>query len=48
MEIGIFSMAAITPVKNISNDSTVNIVIELREMNQREIISSGGYYPNNC
>ena len=45
MEIGIFSMAAITPVKNISNDSTVNIVIELREMNQREIISSGGYYP---
>ena len=45
MEIGIFSMAAISPVKNISNDSTVNIVIELREMNQREIISSGGYYP---
>ena len=45
MEIGIFSMAAITPVKNISNDSTVNILIELREMNQREIISSGGYYP---
>ena len=45
MEIGIFSMAAITPIKNISNDSTVNIVIQLREMNQRDIISSGGYYP---
>ena len=45
MEIGIFSMAAITPVKNTTNDSTVNIVIELREMNRREILSSGGYYP---
>ena len=45
MEIGIFSMAAITPVKNTSNDTTVNLVIELREMNQREILSSGGYYP---
>ena len=45
MEIGIFSMAAITPVKNTTNDSTVNLVIELREMNRREILSSGGYYP---
>jgi|TARA_B100001996_G_scaffold213898_1_gene164285 outer membrane protein insertion porin family len=45
MEIGIFSMAAITPIKNTTNDSTVNIVIELREMNRREILSSGGYYP---
>ena len=45
MEIGIFSMAAITPVKNTANDSTVNVVIELREMNRREILSSGGYYP---
>ena len=45
MEIGIFSMAAITPVKNTTNDSTVNLVIELREMNRREISSSGGYYP---
>ena len=42
MEIGIFSMAAITPVKNITNDTTVNLVIELRELNQREILSSGG------
>jgi outer membrane protein insertion porin family len=45
MEIGIFSMAAITPVKNITNDTTVNLVIELRELNRREILSSGGYYP---
>ena len=45
MEIGVFSMAAITPVKNTANDSTVNIVIELRQMNRREILSSGGYYP---
>ena len=45
MEIGIFSMAAITPVTNTTNDSTVNLVIELREMNRREILSSGGYYP---
>ena len=42
MEIGIFSMAAITPVKNITNDTTVNLVIELRELNRREILSSGG------
>ena len=42
MEIGIFSMAAIMPVKNITNDTTVNLVIELRELNRREIISSGG------
>ncbi len=42
MEIGIFSMAAITPVKNIINDTTVNLVIELRELNRREILSSGG------
>ena len=45
MEIGIFSMAAIMPVKNTTNDSTVNLVIELRELNRREILSSGGYYP---
>jgi len=45
MEIGIFSMAAITPVKNTTNDTTVNLVIELRELNRREILSSGGYYP---
>ena len=45
MEIGIFSMAAISPIKNTANDSTVNLVIELREMNRREILSSGGYYP---
>jgi len=42
MEIGIFSMAAIMPVKNITNDTTVNLVIELRELNRREILSSGG------
>ena len=45
MEIGIFSMAAITPIKNTTNDTTVNLLIELREMNRREILSSGGYYP---
>ena len=45
MEVGIFSMAAIMPVKNTTNDTTVNLVIELRELNRREIISSGGYYP---
>ena len=45
MEIGIFSMAAIMPVKNTTNDTTVNLVIELRELNRREILSSGGYYP---
>ena len=45
MEIGIFSMAAITPIKNTANDTTVNLLIELREMNRREILSSGGYYP---
>ena len=45
MEIGVFSMAAITPIKNTTNDTTVNLLIELREMNRREILSSGGYYP---
>ena len=45
MEIGIFSMDAITPIKNTTNDTTVNLLIELREMNRREILSSGGYYP---
>ena len=45
MEIGIFSMAALTPVKNTTSDTTVNLVIELRELNRREILSSGGYYP---
>ena len=42
MEIGIFSMAAIMPVKNTTNDTTVNLVIELRGLNRREILSSGG------
>ena len=45
MEIGIFSMAAIMPVKNTTNDTTVNILIQLRDLDQREILSSGGYYP---
>ena len=44
-EMGIFSMANITPVKVINTDSLVNLVIEFRRFKQREWYSTGGYDP---
>ena len=45
LQTGIFSVANITPVKNATSDSLVNMLIELRQYKSREWLSEGGYYP---
>ena len=44
-EMGIFSMANLTPVKVSNVDSLVNLVIDFRRYKQREWYSAGGYDP---
>ena len=44
-EMGIFSMANLTPVRVANSDSLVNLVIEFRRYKQREWYSAGGYDP---
>ena len=44
-EMGIYSMANLTPVKVANSDSLVNIVIDFRRFKQREWYSTGGYDP---
>ena len=45
LQIGIFSVANITPVKLSKIDSLVNLLIELRQFKQHEWLSEGGYFP---
>ncbi|MCJ7801642.1 MAG: hypothetical protein MUP82_04715, partial [Candidatus Marinimicrobia bacterium] len=45
LQIGIFSVANITPVKLTQSDSLVNLLIELRQFKKYEWLSEGGYYP---
>ena len=45
IETGVFSAANITPIQVANSDSTVNLLIELRQFKPREWISEGGYYP---
>lgn len=45
LQTGIFSVANITPVKIADSDSLVNMLVELRQFEQYEWISEGGYYP---
>ena len=44
-ELGIFSMANLTPAKVIESDSLVDILVEIRRYKQREWNSSGGLEP---
>ena len=44
-ELGIFSMANLTPAKVIEADSLVDILVEIRRYKQREWNSSGGLEP---
>jgi len=45
LQTGIFSVANITPVKITDNNSLVNMLVELRQFEQYEWLSEGGYYP---
>lgn len=45
LETGLFSLASITPVVSAGSDTTVNLVLELRQFKKREWLSEGGYYP---
>jgi outer membrane protein assembly factor BamA len=45
LETGLFSMASLTPVVDAGSDTTVNLVLELRQFKKREWLSEGGYYP---
>lgn len=45
LQTGIFSVANFVPMKVADSDSLVNLLIELRQFDQYEWISEGGYYP---
>lgn len=45
LETGLFSLASLTPVVEAGSDTTVNLVLELRQFRKREWLSEGGYYP---
>ncbi len=45
LQTGIFSVANITPTKLTEIDSTVDLLVELRQFKRREWLSEGGYYP---
>ncbi len=45
LETSQFSYVNLFPVKKVENDSTVNVVVELRYFPKREISSEGGFVP---
>ena len=45
LQTGVFSYAGITPLPVAGNDTTVNVLIELRQFTQKQWSSEGGYFP---
>ncbi|HIA30363.1 MAG TPA: hypothetical protein EYN82_01865, partial [Candidatus Marinimicrobia bacterium] len=45
LQTGVFSYAGITPLPVAGSDTTVNVLIELRQFTQKQWSSEGGYFP---
>lgn len=45
LQTGVFSYAGITPLSVTGSDTTVNVLIELREFTPKQWSSEGGYFP---
>jgi len=45
LETGVFSFAGITPLPVAGSDTTVNLLIELRQFTPKQWSSEGGYFP---